>query len=145
MSKIISKKLNTKKDNWENKLSEEQFRVLRQAGTERAFTGKFLKHNEKGQYICGACKNPVFDSSAKFDSGSGWPSFYDAIPNSVILKKDFKLIIPRTEVLCSECGSHLGHVFNDAPQTPTGQRFCINSLALGFKKNDNKKPTKNNS
>ncbi len=119
---------------WRKKLTLEQYHVLREAGTERPGTSKHLKEKRKGVFTCMACENELFDSKTKFESGTGWPSFYDLSNNkSVKLKTDFKMIIPRTEVLCANCGSHLGHVFNDAPQTPTGKRYCINGCALDFK------------
>lgn len=116
------------------KLTELQKQVMEERGTEKAFTGKLLKNKEKGEYRCAKCGNKLFESDVKFDSGTGWPSFYDAIPGSVDFKTDFKMIIPRKEVVCAKCGAHLGHVFKDAPKTPSGKRFCINSCALDFKK-----------
>ena len=119
---------------FKKKLSSEEYHVLRERGTEKPFTGKYVKFDKKGKFLCKACGNIIFDSTTKFDSGCGWPSFYEAKKGSVKFKTDFKIIIPRKEVICAKCGSHLGHVFKDAPQTPTGNRFCINSVALDFKK-----------
>lgn len=116
------------------KLSKEQFDVLRNKATEAPFTGKFLHNKVKGMYVCAACGHELFSSDTKFDSGSGWPSFYDiAKHGSVKLVPDDTHGMKRTEVVCSNCGSHLGHVFDDAYDQPTGQRYCINSLALDFK------------
>jgi len=116
------------------KLSPEQYKVLREKGTEKPFTGKYLKEKRNGMFVCAACGNPLFPSETKFESGTGWPSFYDvAKKGNVILKPDNSFFTKRTEVLCAKCESHLGHVFNDAVQTPTGKRYCINSCALNFK------------
>ncbi len=126
--------MNDEKD-WKKKLTPEQYKVLRNRETERAFTGKFLHNKEKGTYNCVACGNSLFSSETKFDSGSGWPSFYDVISKgNVKLVDDNSLGMHRAEVVCAKCGSHLGHVFDDAPHMPTGKRFCINSCALDFKK-----------
>jgi peptide-methionine (R)-S-oxide reductase len=124
----------------EKKLSEKQLKVLREKATEPAFSGKLLNNKTKGTYNCAYCGNHLFPSDVKFDSGTGWPSFNDAFPNSIKLKEDNSHGMSRTEVLCSNCGSHLGHLFNDAQSCSTSKnlktnkRYCINSLALDFKK-----------
>jgi peptide-methionine (R)-S-oxide reductase len=121
------------------KLTPEQYRTLRGKGTEAPFTGKLLHNKEAGSYVCPVCGNLLFKSGTKFDSGSGWPSFYDvASTGAVKLEKDKSGGMSRTEVLCSVCGSHLGHLFNDAPDQPTGMRYCINSTSLKFLPKDNK-------
>jgi peptide-methionine (R)-S-oxide reductase len=117
---------------WKKKLTPEQYHVLRESGTERAGTGKHLHEIRKGVFVCAGCGATLFDSESKFESGTGWPSFFDAKKDAVEFKKDFKLIWPRTEVRCKKCGGHLGHVFRDGP-APTGKRYCMNSLALDFK------------
>ena len=119
--------------NQEKKLNKKQHYILREKGTEPAFSGKLLYNKEKGEYSCIGCRNKIFSSNTKYNSDSGWPSFYDAKKGSVKLKKDLNHGMIRTEVTCKKCGGHLGHVFDDAPQTPTGKRYCINSLALEFK------------
>ncbi len=119
-------------DEWRAKLGPERYAVLRQAGTERPFTGELLNNHDDGTFVCGACELPLFLSGAKFESGSGWPSFFEALsPDAVELIDDSTHGMRRTEVRCSRCHSHLGHVFDDGPR-PTGQRFCMNSLALDF-------------
>jgi len=119
---------------WRRELSPEQYRVLREAGTERAFTGALLHNKETGTYACAACGNPLFASATKFESGSGWPSFFETIDKAAVeLVTDDSLGMRRTEVRCARCGSHLGHVFDDGPR-PTGQRYCMNSVALDFEK-----------
>lgn len=122
-------------DQWQKKLTPEQYRVLRQKGTEAPFSGKLLQNHGSGDYTCAACGAVVFKSDTKFDSGSGWPSFYDpANSDAVRLIEDNDHSTSRVEVTCANCGGHLGHVFNDAPDQPTGQCFCINSAALDFKR-----------
>ena len=119
---------------WKKILSNEQYRILRRKGTEPPFTGKYLENKEDGTYVCAACGNPLFSSKTKFDSSSGWPSFWEAIKKENIeLKSDNSFGMNRIEVLCSNCGGHLGHVFDDGPK-PTGKRYCINSESLDFKK-----------
>jgi methionine-R-sulfoxide reductase len=119
---------------WRKELTPEQYRVLRLADTERPFTGKYWNTKEPGVYRCAACGEIIFMSNTKFDSGCGWPSFYDlAAKNKVILLDDYSLGMHRTEVRCAHCGSHLGHVFDDGPK-PTGLRYCINSVSLNFEK-----------
>ena len=119
-------------DEWKKKLTPEQYHVLREKGTEAPFSGKLLYNDKQGAYTCAACGNVLFDSGTKFESHCGWPSFYDARKGSVVLSPDDSLGIPRTEVTCANCSGHLGHIFDDAPDQPTGQRFCINSAALQF-------------
>lgn len=125
----------TSDDEWKDKLTPEQYHILREKGTEAPFTGKLLHNHDSGDYVCAACGKVVFKSDTKFDSGSGWPSFYDpANTEAVKLQEDASHGMRRVEVMCGNCGSHLGHVFNDAPDQPTGMRFCINSAALDFTK-----------
>lgn len=125
---------NKSEEYWKEKLTPEQYHVLREKGTEPAFTGKYVDNHETGMYECAACGHPLFSSDAKFDSGTGWPSFDQPINReNVELRDDNSLFMHRTEVICKNCGSHLGHVFDDGPQETTGQRYCMNSCALTFK------------
>ena len=127
---------NKSEDQWRIELDPETYHVLREKGTERAFTGKFYKNKEAGTYVCRGCGTPLFTSDTKYDSGSGWPSFYDAIDKGVIeTKTDYSHGMIRTEIMCAKCGGHLGHLFDDGPN-PTGQRYCVNSLSLDFKKKE---------
>ncbi|MBN6777361.1 peptide-methionine (R)-S-oxide reductase MsrB [Pseudoclavibacter alba] len=120
-------------EQWRARLGPEAFEVLRRAGTERSGTGELLGEHRDGLYRCGACDAELFRSGTKFESGCGWPSFYDTIrPEAVELREDRSLGMLRTEVRCARCGSHLGHVFPDGFGTPTGDRYCMNSLALSF-------------
>ncbi len=130
------KKYNIEKteEEWKQELSEEQFKVLRQKGTEAPNSGKYNLHFDNGEYQCAACKAKLFESNSKFESGCGWPSFDDAIEGTVEYVQDKTFGMMRTEILCANCGSHLGHVFDDGP-TPTGQRFCVNSASIDFNKN----------
>lgn len=118
---------------FKQKLNKEEYKILREKGTEVPFTGKYLKETSKGTYVCLACGNKLFLSDAKFDSGTGWPSFDEALPNSVNLIEDNSLGMNRFEVVCANCGSHLGHIFDDGP-TKTGKRYCINSVCLDLNK-----------
>ena len=119
-------------EEWKKQLSPAQYNVLREAGTERPFTSPLNKEKRKGTFACAGCDLPLFASETKFESGTGWPSFYQALPNSIVEKTDRTFMMVRTETLCRRCGGHLGHVFDDGPK-PTGLRYCMNGLALSFK------------
>lgn len=126
----MSEKIVKSEAEWKAELSSAEYHVLREKGTERAFTGEYWETKEPGTYVCRACGNTLFDSTTKFDSHCGWPSFYDAKEGSVEFHEDNTFGMRRVEVTCARCGGHLGHIFDDAPQTPTGQRYCINSVSV---------------
>jgi peptide-methionine (R)-S-oxide reductase len=132
-------KIKKTEEEWRRELTPEQYRVTREKGTEHPFSGKYENTKEAGTYVCVACGNPLFSSETKYDSGSGWPSFYQPLSGeSVATESDNRQFMERTEVLCSRCDAHLGHVFDDGPQ-PTGQRYCMNSVALKLEKEEEEK------
>ncbi len=116
---------------WRKKLTREEYRILRKAGTERAFTSPLDKEKRKGTFVCAGCGNKLYSSATKYDSRTGWPSFWKALPGAVGTATDYKIGYPRTEVHCADCGGHLGHIFGDGPK-PTGKRHCINGVAMDF-------------
>jgi len=127
----MDEKVNLSNDEWKKILTPEQYRVMREAGTEAAFCNAYWNHHGKGRYHCAACNNLIFDAATKFDSGTGWPSFYQPVKGSVTTVQDTSFGMVRDEVRCARCGSHLGHVFDDGPP-PTGLRYCMNSVSLNF-------------
>jgi peptide-methionine (R)-S-oxide reductase len=132
----MSEKIEKTEEEWKKTLTPEQYHVLREKGTERPFTGEYADTHDPGTYRCAACGNPLFDAETKYESGSGWPSFYKPIANdAVATESDRKFGMTRTEVLCAKCGGHLGHVFPDGPE-PTGERYCMNSAALKLEKKE---------
>jgi peptide-methionine (R)-S-oxide reductase len=134
----MSKKREIEKSDaeWRKTLTPEQYRIMREKGTERAFTGVYVDNHDKGIYRCAACGEPLFDADTKYDSGSGWPSFFQPLEaGKVDTEEDTTHGMRRTEVMCKKCGAHLGHVFNDGPR-PTGLRYCVNSASLEFEKKD---------
>ncbi len=122
---------------WKKALTDEQYYVLREKGTERAFTGKYDNHFEDGIYVCAGCGESLYTSDTKYNSGCGWPAFNDGVDGKIIESPDYSLGMIRTEIICANCGGHLGHIFNDGPQ-PTGIRHCVNSASLNFKPSEAK-------
>lgn len=130
--KVMEPEIKKTDAEWKASLTDQQYEVLRKKGTERAYTGEYWDHFEKGKYVCAACENVLFTSDTKFESHCGWPSFDQAIKGSVVYEKDTSFGMIRTEVMCAKCGSHLGHVFDDGPRETTGQRYCTNSVSIRF-------------
>jgi len=134
-------RLEKSEQEWASCLTPEQFRVMREKGTERAFTGKYWNTKAKGTYHCAACGEPLFASETKYDSGTGWPSFWAPVsPDAVATETDYAHGMIRTEALCARCGAHLGHVFDDGPR-PTGMRYCMNSISLALSLEEDEKPS----
>lgn len=131
------KPMSKTEEEWKERLTPEQYRILREKGTETPFSDKLLHEEREGVYLCAACGNPLFSSDAKFESGTGWPSFDEALPGSVRYERDESGGMSRIEILCSRCGSHLGHMFDDGP-TETGKRYCMNSVCLELEAKDKK-------
>ncbi len=132
----MSEKIEKTEEEWKKTLTPEQYHVLREKGTERPFTGEYADTHDDGMYHCAGCGNPLFSSDTKYESGSGWPSFYEPVAKDAVeTETDRKFGMTRNEVLCAKCGGHLGHVFPDGPQ-PTGLRYCMNSAALKLEKED---------
>ena len=130
----MAKKITKSESEWATCLTPDEYSILREKGTEMAFTGKYYKHKDDGNYVCAACDYELFSSNTKYDSGTGWPSFYAALEKDHILeRRDNTMGMVRTEILCARCESHLGHLFSDGPR-PSGLRYCVNSISLDFKK-----------
>ncbi|MCU0317387.1 MAG: peptide-methionine (R)-S-oxide reductase MsrB [Fimbriimonadaceae bacterium] len=129
----MQKKIVKSEEQWMEELDPLEFHVLRLKGTERPFSGEYVNHKGKGTYCCRACGAELFNSATKFNSGCGWPSFFESLPNTITYTEDLSHGMRRIEVTCSACDGHLGHIFDDAPQTPSGQRYCINSVSIRFK------------